>query len=276
MNKQAKLLGYIASTLLAASASQAFASQNALSQTITLDFDFDGYNQEIVHGQVFDNEYASLGVEISADNIGGGPDLAVGYSSTGRGFDRDLEVGGDNRFDGGNARNTTAGNLLIIQENSHGCGDGVCDKADDEGSRPGGALFINFDEAIESTSFDLVDVERVETTGASLSLLDADRNVIAGSEITFESFEERDGAEFEDNFYNSISTIFFNALNITGEVFGLKFDLGGSGAINNVSATFAGTGGVTSVPEFDGSAAPISLALLGGLMALRREKNQRK
>ena len=124
-----------------------------------------------------------------------------------------------------------------------------------------------------------MDVEQVERTGASLSLLDQNSNVISGSEITFESLEGQDGITFADNFYNSIQTIFFGALNLTSEVFGLKFDLGGSGAINNVTANYAGVTGAndpTSVPEFDGSTAPITLALLGGLMAIRREKQRRK
>ena len=279
MNKQAKFALHMASVLLAVCASQQALSYSLTLDSVTLDFNVDGNGNEIVHGQVIDNEYANLGVQIWAENNGGGPDLAVGYSSTGSGRDSDLEVGGDNRFDGGNARNTNAGNLLIIQENNHGCSTGVCSKPDDEGSRPAGAIYIGFDEAIESTSFDLVDVEQVERTGASLSLLDQNSNVISGSEITFESLEGQDGITFADNFYNSIQTIFFGALNLTSEVFGLKFDLGGSGAINNVTANYAGVTGAndpTSVPEFDGSTAPITLALLGGLMAIRREKQRRK
>lgn len=264
MEMREKSYSYLAAGLLAVSA-----SQFALSQTITLDFDVDGFGEEIVHGQVVDNEYANLGVEIYGVNQGGGPDRSVAYSSTGMGRDSDLEA----NFSGGNAANTTgaeAGNLLIIQENNTGCGDGICDQPDDEGSRPAGELYIDFNRAIESTSFDLIDVEQVETTGASLSLLDEDRMVIEGSELTFESLGQQNGATFGDNFYNTISTIFFDALNLTKEVFGLKFDLGGSGAINNVSATY------TAVPEFDASTAPISLALLGGILALRREKNRRK
>ena len=250
MNMRANFGLYGAVVLLASAV-----SQNVFSQSLTLDFNNDSNGNNIVHGQVIDNEYASLGVDIWAVNNSNGPDLATVYSSSGaipNNFDEDLRAS----FSGGNAQNTQAGNLLILQENDYRCGDGVCDRADDEGSRPAGALYIDFNQAIESTSFDLIDVEQVETSGANLSLLDANRNVISGSTIDFDlldnagSFGQDGSVSFGDNFYNSIQTIFFSALNLTQDVFGLKFDLGGSGAINNVTVDYAS---VSSVPEFDAS-----------------------
>lgn len=257
-------LGLSAGTLLLFSA----ISPASFSQSITLDFNTDANGNDIVHGQVIDEEYLSLGVDIWADNVGGGPDLATVYSSSGtipNNRDPDLRAS----WDGGNAANTDAGNLLIIQENSYRCGDGVCDRADDEGSRPAGSLYIDFNQAIESTSFDLVDVERPENTGANLSLLDSERNVIEGSTITFDSLAAEDSSiSWGDNFYNSIQTIYFDALNLAREVFGLKFDLGGSGAVNNVKASY------TQVPELDGAGAPTAFALLAALIALRGENRR--
>ena len=123
----------------------AFIAQSGQAMTIELDFDNGG---SIVHGQVIDNEYA--GIDIWAENEGGGPDLAVAYDSDNRrnynGRDKDLEGA---PWAGGNASDTTdSGNSLIIQENSRGCGDGVCNRPDDEGSRPAGSLYIDFNQAI--------------------------------------------------------------------------------------------------------------------------------
>ncbi len=50
-------------------------------------------------------------------------------------------------------------NILIIQENSKGCNDGVCDYPDDEASRPAGFFEFNFDQLVDIVSIDFFDIE---------------------------------------------------------------------------------------------------------------------
>lgn len=233
-------------------------------QSIALDFDTDAGGSDIVHGQVIDSEYAGFGVDIWADNVGGGPDLAVAYDSSGQvSTNRDPDL--RSPWDGGNAQATQGGNLLIIQENSTGCSTGVCTYPDDEGSRPAGSLYLDFNQDITGISFDLIDVEQPENTGAHLALLDADRNVIGGSQIMFDSLTSTAGAvSWGNNFYNAISQIVFN---IGQQVQGVMFNLGGSGAINNVVAYH-------SVPEIDAAKGSIAFALLLGIVAMIRERRR--
>lgn len=119
------------------------------------------------HGTVVDSEYAPL-VGISAQNNGGGPDLAVAFDTTlSNTLDPDLE----GLFDSNNpalADDFDPGNVLIIQENSTGCADGTCNAPDDEGSRPAGIITFRFTQTIELLSMDFFDIERAED-GATLN-----------------------------------------------------------------------------------------------------------
>ncbi len=153
MSKISLLKSIIASLLLAVPAAQAG----------VLTFD----EAAFIHGTVVDNEYAPF-VDISATNTGGGPNLAVAFDSRLSGTrDDDLE----GTFDSNNpalADNFDPGNILIIQENNTGCGDGTCNSPDDEGSRPAGIISFEFNQVIELLSIDFFDVEPAEN-GSTLN-----------------------------------------------------------------------------------------------------------
>lgn len=114
---------------------------------------------ELVHGKIVDDDYLlTHGLSISANNIGGGPDIAAIFDSTKTGTrDSDLE---DPWAKGNLAPGTSLGNLLIIAENAHDPEeDGILNLPDDEGSRPAGSLIFDFLRPISEFGFDLVDVE---------------------------------------------------------------------------------------------------------------------
>ena len=98
--------------------------------------------------------------KITATNVGGGPNIGVAFdtnkSST---RDPDLQFDPQNGWSGGNIAGTDLGFIAILQENSYYCGDGVCNKPDDEGSRPAGSLIFEFEDDLTEIGFDLIDVE---------------------------------------------------------------------------------------------------------------------
>lgn len=215
---------------------------NAL--TLTFDEDFIG------HGSIINDQYADLGVTISAENYSKGPDLAVAYDTTARKSNRITNRDSDLTGDWGN------GNALIIQENDV-CNEKYCLMPDDEGSRPSGSLYFDFDYVINSFSFDFIDIETPEKTGAAVNYLD-DTNTIVGS-ISFDSLN---GVVFGDNTYNSTEEISLAGLGVTT----LQFVLGGSGALDNIS--------VSTVP-LPASASIFALGLFG-LQIFRRRLQKKK
>ena len=157
-------------------------------------------------------------------------------------------------------------NALIIQEDGADDGSGSIDTSpDDEGGRPAGSITIAFSTAIDSVGFDLLDVEStleepfsVDFTSGSTTLTVDDSQLI-----------DRDPTvEFGNNFANRIipltaaevSAITGSSITSFDEV---TFNLGGSGAIDNIS--------FSPVPE--PTVFPI-LALMGfGLAGKRRRKS---
>ncbi len=153
------------------------------------------------HGTVVDDEYAPF-VTISANNLTNSVDRAVAFNSAlSATRDDDLEApffstqadlnqykanlaaGASDPTDGLNPFNP--GNILIIQENSTGCSDGICNAPDDEGTRflntPTGVITFEFAQAIELLSIDFFDVENQENgTGSKnrITIWDADTNAI--------------------------------------------------------------------------------------------------
>ncbi|MEO0586786.1 MAG: hypothetical protein AAF078_04020, partial [Planctomycetota bacterium] len=141
------------------------ASSAAVAGTVqTIDFN------DLVHGQVVDNEYAAQGVTVSAINVGGGPNLAVAFDSAiiGPTADDDLQFSGG--WTGGNIATEELGRLLIIQENDAGVADGIADRPDDEAGRPAGVITFTFDKSIDSLGFDLVDFQNEESDSSSVTL----------------------------------------------------------------------------------------------------------
>lgn len=200
------------------------------------------------NGTVVSDQYkAEFGLTISAENTGSGPDLAVLFDSSLRGTrDPDLEFA--------KTGNLAFFNILIIQENDIGCGDGVCDEPDDEGGRPAGSITFAFESApLLSFGFDLLDIEdeAPETMGMVLFYSGGSGGTLVESK-SFADFTARDGALFGDNSANRISPFLFSEADAVDTV---VFEMGGSGGLDNV--------GFELVPE------PTTAGLLGlGLLGL--------
>jgi hypothetical protein len=201
------------------------------------------------NGTVVSDQYqAEFGLTISAHNTGGGPNLAVLFDSSLRGTrDPDLEFA--------KTGNLAFFNILIIQENDIGCGDGVCDEPDDEGSRPAGSITFSFEPSapVLSFGFDLLDIEDEdpETMGMVLFYSGGSGGTLVES-TSFADFAARDGALFGDNSANRVSPFVFSEADAVDTV---VFEMGGSGALDNV--------GFELVPE------PATAGLLGlGLLGL--------
>lgn len=210
--------------------------------------DFD----DLAYGTIVDSEYASL-VDISVVNRGGGPDLGVVFDTTAMepsGNDFDL-VG---PFDTHNpllSNGFVAGNVLIIQEHSYSCDADTCANPDDEGSRPAGIFYFDFNTVITLESIDFFDVETAEngtTDNNAIRLFDVDNN-----EIMPGSFFTPDTGG--DNMWDQL------VFNVEG-VKRIELNLGGSGAIDNISFT------VVPVP----AAVWLFGSGLIGLIALARRK----
>ena len=248
------------------------------SSTVRADLITETFNS-LSNGQIVDDEFADR-FTVSGINLGGGPDLVVVFDTFATGTDDpDLQ----DPFDGGNAATSETfrdlqdpndatsdisrfSNALIIQEDGADDGSGSIDTSpDDEGGRPAGSITIAFSTAIDSVGFDLLDVEStleepfsVDFTSGSTTLTVDDSQLI-----------DRDPTvEFGNNFANRIipltaaevSVITGSSITSFDEV---TFNLGGSGAIDNIS--------FSPVPE--PTVFPI-LALMGfGLAGKRRRKS---
>jgi len=196
-------------------------------QAVIIDFeDFGATNFQ--HGTVVNTQYDSAlfgNVTISAKNADNqGPNLAVVFDSTtpaGATTDDDLLA----PFSNATLGSLSPGNILIIQENGTGCGDGICNDPDDEGARPAGTLTFAFKQAIELISLDFFDIE---TT--------AENNNRPGSEIRF--FDDLNNELFAGSYFtpgtggdNKWNQLAFAG--ITG-IYKLEVNLYGSGAIDNL------------------------------------------
>lgn len=206
---------------------------------------------ELAHGTIVDDQYVlSDGLTIYAKNLGGGPDVATIFdSSKANSRDPDLVGPGASTWNKGNlAPNQHLGKLLILAENDIDRNeDGLIDNPDDEGSRPAGSLFFEFDSPISEFGFDLVDVE-----GPSEITKDsgyAATFYLGPNELARVSF-----ADFVDpvsTFYDSSVAFGNNSANrivpLTAANLGLlEFDrvemnFGGSAAIDNINWDRPGT-----------------------------------
>ena len=183
------------------------------------------------HGSVVNSQYDSAAfgnLVISANNIGGGPDIAAAFDTTvsaASTSDDDLLAPFSN---GSGLGNANPGNVLIIQENSTNCGTGTCSNPDDEGSRPAGSLTFSFGQAVNLESLDFFDIENFagndensNQPGTEIRFFDAlDNEVFAGTHFT--------PGTGGDNTWDRLAFA-----GITG-IFKLEVNLGGSGAIDNL------------------------------------------
>jgi hypothetical protein len=192
-------------------------------------------------------------VTISAVNPNRSFDLAVAFDTSMTGTaDPDLE----DPFVSGNIDGSTfLGNVLIIQENNTGIGDGIADNPDDEGSRPAGQLIFDFNVTIQSLGFDLVDLEGAISESSVIEFFMGGSSVLAIDFSEFEAGGAYDmGAIYGDNTLNRIGQI-----SVAGGFDRAVFNLGGSAAIDNIAYKVPAPGAV-------------ALMGLGGLLAGRRRR----
>ncbi|MBL4810733.1 MAG: PEP-CTERM sorting domain-containing protein [Phycisphaerales bacterium] len=205
--------------------------------------DFSG----LANGEIVNHQFAPLGVHISAINPNRSFDLAGIFDTNASGTrDNDLE----GPWSMGNMPiNTDMGNILIIQENDQGI-------PDDEGSRPAGALFFNFDNLMSTFGFDILDLD---STAAEISSIEFFRNGTYISGMGFDQFEA--GGAYDVNAIfgnNSINRI--DPFTIAGGFDEVMISVGGSMGFDNIQ--------FTQVP------APGALALLGlgAAVGIRRRR----
>jgi len=214
-------------------------------------------DMDLSNGTIVNDQYeAEFGLTISAVNLAGGPDLAVLFDTSLRGTaDPDLEYakGGNLAFF----------NALIIQENQEGCDDVSCDRPDDEGANPAGALIFAYQASrpILDFGFDLLDIEEGEPenfgsivfcNGGAAQCDDGEQGFVG--RIEFGDFVRRDDAVFGDNTANRIAPIDLLTQFGIESADTVVFEMAGSGAIDNISFAL--------VPE-PATAAMLALGLAG-------------
>lgn len=135
-------------------------------QAIVLDWETDGNNTALPAGTQITNQYANLGINITANN-NNGPDAAVIFdSSNPTGGDWDLgtpnsDFGGPGLGTGGRAgmqgaNSVAENNILIIQERSQMCGNVFCTPDDD---LDGGTITFDFDDPYTVETIKIVDAD---------------------------------------------------------------------------------------------------------------------
>jgi hypothetical protein len=214
----------------------------AVSPAAAVTVDFEEFTPSVDHGRIVTS---SQGVGISATNLSYGPDYAVVFDSNLLGTeDEDLQLispsipGGENGWATGNlAPDTDLGFLLIIQENDWGCGDGVCNVPDDEGSRPAGSLEFDF-SAVEgglfaSLQFDIVDLE---STTAEEGGIEFFLGLSSVGSISFSALAAMGGVTFGDNSANTMPAVDVASFGVSTFFDRAVFHLGGSQALDNIVA----------------------------------------
>lgn len=222
--------------------------------TITFDEAARGY----VHGSVVGVADYALDpgptlTSITVTNLGGGPDLGVIFSTTFAGATSDDDLLGPPFGPGNLDPGTQLGNLLIVQENTDGCGDGVCDDPDDEAGKPAGDIEFVFSSAMGLFGFDVVDIEAASASNGHVELFDGGASVVVGwTEFTTGGLYDQ-GAVWGGNSINRFT--------LTAAEVGLDsidkavVRMGGSSGIDNIQFV------PTRMPE------PGTLLLLGSGLA---------
>jgi hypothetical protein len=211
---------------------------------------FDG----LENGTRVDDEYfADYGITFSGTNVDeNATNLAVVFdSSLSKTKDPDLESPFEN-INNPSLGVSNPGNILIIHENPSSCDALTCSNPDDEGSRPAGYFTIDFGSSVILNSIDFFDIELDEATANnSIQLFD-----VNGDEMNIGDFytPSTGGNNTWDRLYFDVA-----------DVYSVKINLNGSGAISNIDYTAS-----VSVPE-PSTFAILGLALLGFAGAARRK-----
>lgn len=200
---------------------------------VTIDFN------TLAHGEVANGSLGS--VTISAVNPNRGFDYAVGFDSEAVGTsDIDLQAGnGLIPWSGGNIADQDLGTMLILQENRDGCSTGTCDDPDDEGARPAGTLIFDFSVSILDFGFDAVDIESLSAENATIRFFDG----VDSASVDLMEFFDAGSALYDstlslgDNTANRFEPISAAYLGLS-KIDRVEFDLGGSGALDNLEVSF--------------------------------------
>ena len=214
-------------------------------EAFVLDFD------DLPQGDIASSQFLKTnGVSISAKNFGNGPGLAIIFDSlnpTGQ----DYDLAGP-PWEGGNlaSGNTVLGKILIIAENDVDLdSDGLIDIPDDEGNRPAGSIYFDFEDPMCSVGFDLIDVEGPSEFGRNSGFVAT--FFMGGTELArvgFDQFVNENSmfydptVEYGNNKANRISPITVDALStFSGTSITafdkVEFNLGGSSAIDNIDVS---------------------------------------
>jgi hypothetical protein len=231
---------------------------------LTLTFDEIGF----VHGSVVADQYE--GLSITAVNFNRSFHYAVAFDSNASSTrDPDLEAasGGPTSWSGGNLEGEDLGIMLIIQENDDddGCSGGfLCSEPDDEGRRAAGTLTFDFGlSPVSDFGFDLIDVESTTAENGQVTFFSGD------DEVSISFMDLLLGFELGDNTANRIlpfAPSFGDGLDLTPTFDRIVIELGGSGAVDNI--TF------TPVPQ-PSTAFLLSLGLTGLAWSVRRQPRAR-
>jgi len=174
---------------------------------------------------------------ISAINIGGGPDLAVAFDST-MSDTEDPDLEGPPWNSGNLSPDTELGRLLIIQENDiDENNDGVMDNPDDEGSRPAGSIFFDFMGPLRVISFDIIDVDNSDEFGDDAGYVGLFSDNTELFRLKISDLVDSLSDVYDPSIVlgdNSANRVAFIDLRELGNVNKLEFNLGGSGAIDNI------------------------------------------
>lgn len=187
------------------------------------------------HGRIVNNQFAGLGLTVAADNFNRSFDLAVAFNTQLSGTP-DPDIQGPPWSAGNLSPDTVLGNVLIIQENNTGIGDGIANNPDDEGSRPAGEFLLTFANAVSVFGLDIVDIENevAETGGIRLF-----SNNVMVVDITWAMLRNPaspfydPSIVFGDRSANRVVPLVASSFGVSG------FDravvrMGGSGAIDNI------------------------------------------
>tara|TARA_R110002096_G_scaffold344921_11_gene538388 strand:+ start:80998 stop:81714 length:717 start_codon:yes stop_codon:yes gene_type:complete len=199
---------------------------------------------DLSHGEIVAEQYAGLGIHISANNPSRPVDLAMAFDTNLNNTpDPDLE----NPYSMGNTDlNTNLGNVLIIST------DGT---PNDEGNRPAGTITFDFDMAVQSIGFHVVDLESQTIEGTSIDFY------LGGSLVNSVDFSDFLAGGSMDNgvIFGNNSINLIEEFTVAGGFDQAVFNVGGSMGFDNITYT---------VP------APGALALFGfgGALVSRRRR----
>lgn len=238
---------------------------------------------EGTHGEVITNKFlATYGFNVSAVNVGGGPNKAIIFDSRKRGTaDPDLEgwnaqvnppqgpewpignIKGKNDF----------GKLLIIAENDLDANhNGLIDSPDDEGSRPAGRIIFDFRVPTLEFGLGVMDIEGPTEFGANSGYIMTFEGVDtlgrgASAQIGFGQFITPGNPFYDptivfgDHSANRIKPILASQVGMAG-FSRVVVDLGGSGALDDIKVNY--------IPEPAGIFAAAAVAF--GAMLRRRQR----